>query len=221
MTDEIVPMASLVNTDADINFILDRSGSMFGKEMDIIGGFNRFIREQIANEESDAFISLYQFDNNYRVDFEAVDVRSVKPLDKTSYAPEGGTALLDAIGVTVKKVEQRRKSTPPQDLPGKVMVIIMTDGEENQSHKFNKQMIADLVENKKKEGWGFLFIGANIDSFTVGKSYGIGARSSGNYAHNSQGIENAFKGISNSVTRSRKSYQSPSEALTYDPDDEF
>jgi len=208
-------MGVLVNTDADINFILDRSGSMMGRENDIIGGFNTFIKEQIDLGENDAFVSLFQFDDQHQVDYQAVEVKEVKPLDNKTYQPRGSTALLDAIGYAVRRIQDRRDKTPPQDLPGKVMVIIMTDGEENDSREFNKVRIQELIAEKTKEGWGFLFIGANIDAFHEAAGMGISSRSSSNYSQSSRGIADAYKGISASVGRSRRSNLSPSTSLTF------
>lgn len=208
-------MGVLVNTDADINFILDRSGSMMPRVIDIIGGFNTFIQEQIDLGESDAFVSLFQFDDQHQIDYQSVEVKEVKPLTEKTYQPRGSTALFDAIGRAIGNIERRRNSTPPQDLPGKVMVIIMTDGEDNDSREFDKPRIQQLIDEKTKEGWGFLFVGANIDSFNAAQGMGISQHGTSNYQNSSKGIADAYKGISASVGRSRKSYQAPSTSLAF------
>ena len=46
----------------EIVFILDRSGSMAGREEDTIGGFNAMIEKQ-KREPGEAYVSTVLFDN--------------------------------------------------------------------------------------------------------------------------------------------------------------
>jgi len=52
-------------------------------------------------------------------------------------------------------------------------VIIFTDGHENASHTYTKAHIKDLITDRTKDGWEFVYLGANQDAFAVGGGLGI------------------------------------------------
>ena len=45
----------------------------------------------------------------------------------------------------------------------KVLVTVLTDGEENASKEYSRPMIRQLVEQLKEQDWTFTYIGANHD----------------------------------------------------------
>ena len=139
-------------------FLLDRSGSMASILDDTIGGYNSFVKSQVADGGT---MTLYLFDHLLAEVYKDVPIDKVEPLNEETYVPRGSTALLDAIGTILKK-----------DMPKSVM-IILTDGEENSSIDFTHAHIKDLTEMRMKEGWDFVYLGANQDAFKVGNSLGI------------------------------------------------
>ena len=68
----------------EIVFILDRSGSMSGLELDTIGGFNSLIRKQ-QKEEGEAYVSTVLFDDRTEVLHDRIDIRNVKPMTEKEY----------------------------------------------------------------------------------------------------------------------------------------
>ena len=142
-------------------FLLDRSGSMQSCWDDTIGGYNSFIESQ---KELGGTMTLVQFDHEYMVSYTAKPIGEVEPLTKQTFVPRGSTALLDAMGQAIKEW----KGGPPT-------VIVLTDGLENASHTYTKAHIKDLVEQKEKDGWIFMYLGANHDAFDEAQSLGIGA----------------------------------------------
>lgn len=149
-------------------FLLDRSGSMETCWDDTIGGYNSFVKDQA---EFGGTMTLVQFDHEYLVTYSKVPMNEVNPLTRETYKPRGSTALLDAIGRTIK--EWTAETAPT--------VIILTDGIENSSHKFSKAHIKDLIEIKTKEGWQFVYLGANQDAFAEAGSMGIAPACTMNY----------------------------------------
>lgn len=139
-------------------FLLDRSGSMQSCWDDTIGGYNSFLEGQKGQGGT---MTLIQFDHETLESYKDVPIDEVKPLDKDTYCPRGSTALLDAIGKVIKDGGDNR------------IVIILTDGYENASHTYTKAHIKDLITNKEKEGWQFMYLGANQDAFAEGESMGI------------------------------------------------
>lgn len=148
-------------------FILDRSGSMETCRADTIGGFNAFLRDQQAMGGT---LSLIQFDHEYQVTFGPKPIGDVEPLTTETFQPRGSTALLDAIGRTIKEATVQNPS-----------VVILTDGQENASRDYTKAHIKDLIEQKTKDGWTFAYLGANQDAFAEAGSMGIPAGCTMNY----------------------------------------
>jgi hypothetical protein len=153
---------------ADRVFILDRSGSMETCLDDTIGGFNAFLRDQKALGGT---LTLVLFDHEYSLSYDKKAIEDVEPMTRETYVPRGSTALLDAIGKTIKVITGDR--TP--------IVAILTDGLENASHTFTKVHIKDLIEQKTKEGWAFLYLGANQDAFSEAGALGISPGGTMNY----------------------------------------
>jgi hypothetical protein len=149
-------------------FLLDRSGSMETCWDDTIGGFNSFVSDQKATGGT---LTLIQFDHEYQVTCERNEIDDVTPLTRETYKPRGSTALLDAIGRLIK--DWKGTSNPS--------VVILTDGQENASHKFTKSHIKDLIEQKTKDGWTFAYLGANQDAFAEAGSIGIAPVCTMNY----------------------------------------
>ena len=100
----------------EIVFILDRSGSMAGLEDDTIGGFNAMIEKQ-KNEEGDACVSTILFDNYVEVIHDRVDIRKVRPMTRRDYYVRGCTALLDAVGRTIRHIGNVHKYAREEDRP--------------------------------------------------------------------------------------------------------
>jgi len=146
-------------------FLLDCSGSMETCWDDVLGGFNAFVKEQDPNGE----LTLVQFDHEYQVTFRGVKMAEVLPLTRQTYKPRGSTALLDAIGQFVKSVASAHT------------VVIFTDGLENASKTYTKAHIKDLIEDRQRNGWNFVYMGANQDAFSEAGSMGISPTHTMNY----------------------------------------
>ena len=83
------------------------------------------------------------------------------------------TALLDAIGVGVKNLNEKI-SAKISSGEASAVVVIITDGEENSSKEFDGGKIKSMIEELQNTGrWTFTFIGANIDSISTARNYGI------------------------------------------------
>ena len=85
-------------------------------------------------------------------------------MNDENYRPNALTPLYDAIGRTIRNLESKK---------GSKLVVIQTDGYENSSKEFSQKGIFDLISEKKKEGWTFAFLGADIDSWKIGQQLGL------------------------------------------------
>lgn len=153
-----------------IAIVLDRSGSMVTVKTDTEGGLKAFLDAQ-RDAPGDTTVSLYQFDTFYEPVYENLALDQVPEFTLT---PRGGTALLDAIGLTVTGVKAQIKALGPDDRPGEVILVILTDGEENSSREYTLPAVKRLIEKRREKGWQVLFLGADQDAITVATNMGIG-----------------------------------------------
>ena len=190
--------------ETDITVVLDRSGSMASVRDDTIGGFNSFLEEQKAVPGS-ACVSLVQFDDQYEVVYECRDVQDAPDLSPRTFVPRGSTALLDAIGRTLNATGARLAALPEAARPGKVLLVVMTDGLENASHEFGAGQVFDMITHQRdKYQWEIVFIGANQDAVLTGASYGLPASNALDYAATPAGTRHALSILSKATTKMRR-----------------
>lgn len=173
--------------------VLDRSGSMDTISKPTVDGINSFIKEQKA-AEGEAFMTLTQFDNQYEVSYSKKPIKEVDYLvNGVTFIPRATTALYDAIGRTINELQTTDD----------VIFVIVTDGHENASNEFTRERVFEKIEEKKKLGWKFLFLGANQDAMATGNSLGISSNNSVTYNTNSQSVNTLFSMVSNKMTSYR------------------
>ncbi|MBF0242657.1 MAG: VWA domain-containing protein [Desulfamplus sp.] len=189
---------------SEIICIIDRSGSMETIKNDAIGGFNTFLEEQ-KKVPGEATLTYIQFDDEYEVVHENKPLQNVEPINDKVYMPRGTTALLDAIGKTIDSTGKRLANMPEKNRPEKVIVSILTDGEENASCQYDLAKIKDMITHQKeKYSWEFIFLAANQDAFAEAEKIGIDTKDAFNFAATGQGVREAYVDMSDSVTFMRK-----------------
>lgn len=149
-----------------ISFILDETGSMQVVKGATISGFNEYITTLRATDNAeDIRFTLTKF-NSEKVELvhDSVSLDKVALLTEQSYQPDNLTPLYDVIGKTLKSIK---------DDGCNVLFVIQTDGQENYSKEFTRQAIFDLVAEKKKVSWTFVFLGADQDAWAVGAQFGL------------------------------------------------
>lgn len=162
-----------------IAVVLDRSGSMQSVKADTEGGLRAFLAEQ-ADAPGDTTVSLYQFDTEYEPVYEN---KALADVPEFMLAPRGGTALLDAVGRTISGVGAQLVALPEDERPGEVIVVILTDGEENSSREFTGTTVKKMInEQQDVYGWKFVFLGADQDAFAAAGGMGIRAATTLSYA---------------------------------------
>jgi folylpolyglutamate synthase/dihydropteroate synthase len=131
-------------------------------------------------------------------------IKEVPEITRKEYTAGGNTALLDALGKTINEVGAKLAGIAEENRPGKVIFFIITDGEENSSKEFSQERIKEMVELQTHTySWEFIFMGANIDSFSTAAALGIQSDHAFNWAATGMGIRNVHLAASR-VTRSHR-----------------
>jgi len=192
--------------------VLDRSGSMETGRSDHEGGLRSFVRDQRALA-GDVRLTFVRFDSHdpFELVYDGVLLTDVDD-DKLSLLPRGGTPLYDALGRTLTHVNARLGKL--QEQPDQVVVMIITDGQENSSTEFTKALVKSLVEAREKSGWKVLYLGANVDEFVEGSALGVAKGASLGYGVSSQAIGAAYASISNNMAAARSMIQTTGVSAT-------
>jgi Mg-chelatase subunit ChlD len=200
-----------------INIIIDSSGSMSNLRMDTIGSFNSFLKDQKAFP-GEVIFTLCTFSDDYRLVYDFENIHNVPDLSVDSYCPGGNTALLDAIGTTIDEVGRKLAAMPETERPSKVLFLIITDGQENASHRYAADQIKSMVEHQRSVySWEFVFMGANIDAITSAVNLGISYQNSLNYSATKDGTHQLYATLSESTKRYRSSKSSVSQNFFNQP----
>lgn len=187
----------------EIVFILDRSGSMSGLEQDTIGGFNSLIEKQ-KKEDGEAYISTVLFDHISEVLHDRVDLKKIRPMTEDEYYVRGSTALLDAVGGAINHIGNVHKYARKEDVPEKTIFVIMTDGYENASRRYDYDEIRRMItRQKKKYDWEFMFLGANIDVISEARKFGVDEEMAVEFLNDKKGTAVSYDAICGAVSNCR------------------
>ena len=168
-----------------VHFVLDETGSMSGVRDATIDGFNEYVNGLRADKKGKYWMSLTKFDTRAIVPvYTDLPIKEVPDLDRDTYNPCAMTNLNDAIGESITKMEdvvaKRKKKC-------NVLIVVMTDGHENQSKEWTADMVKKLIQKKEKVGWTVTFLGANMDAQKVGRTYAIKSGNAKTYSTQNMG----------------------------------
>lgn len=191
--------------------VVDRSGSMSFKDYgasasrDVIAteGVNNFVKAQKeVKVNGKTGYCLIEFDD--RSTDVVTNVKDIKTVENSyRLVPRGNTPLWDAIGFSVDHANSVISKIRKRDQPKGVMVIVVTDGEENRSTKHNKDTISRLIESKKGENWDFTFLCTNPMTVQEMKSAGV----QNAQAYNASNMKDAYDAVSLKVGRVRNAIE--------------
>lgn len=160
--------------------VVDRSGSMWNIADDVRGSVEQFINDQKKQDGSKVRMTVAQFDHTYEIINDLEDIESIDAANfAKNYSPRGSTALLDAIGRAT--IDMQKKIETMSEKPNRVVVAIITDGEENSSTEFNLEKIKGIIQEKTAAGWDFIFLGASLDAIKVAANMGISGNQASSY----------------------------------------
>ena len=189
----------------ELYFVLDRSGSMQDLVRSTIDGFNSMIGKQKQEKGGELFVSTVLFDDASIVLHNHVPIADIQPLTEREYIPQGCTALNDALGDAIRHAVLHQRHAREDRRAEHVIFVIITDGYENASQRYSTPKLAKLVRKEQDEyGWEFIYLGANIDSFTAAGAIGIAGSRTANFVADGQGIGTVYAGTAGVVAAARK-----------------
>ena len=152
-----------------IVIVLDESGSMHLIRNDIIGSINAFIEGQRGVKTDvdgiEPHFTLVKFNSNVNCVCENTLLSEVREFSQSDYTPAGSTALYDAVGDTIEWFNYETN----------VLMVIITDGEENASTKFTHSKITQMINEKKEfRGWSYVYLANDLSVARQGTSLGLG-----------------------------------------------
>jgi hypothetical protein len=190
-----------------VSVILDRTGSMQSIRDDTIGGFNTFLNEQ-RRQPGKATLTLVQFDSQdpYEVIHRIRSVGEVPELTQATYVPRANTPLLDAVGRGINDLEKCLFDMEPSERPGKVIFVVITDGQENASREFRRDQILKMIKDKEEHyGWQFVFLSADLDAVDDAAKQGFQPRFSLAFDKTGKGTRDAWGSVSEKIAKVRMS----------------
>lgn len=199
-----------------ITIVLDESGSMLGTEDQVVSGFNEFILTQQDKALGDATVTLLKFNSTQGINFVFKDkpVEDVLKLTRADFHPQAVTPLYDAIAEGIKSTEDGFKTAVDvlNKLTGDktkvptpmVSMLIMTDGLENASLKYKRDDIFKMISERQKDGWAFVFLGSDMDSWAATEKLGYAHGNVRDY--NKADTFGAFTGFSRVLSHHRTAY---------------
>jgi len=205
-----------VENGTSIWILLDRSGSMASISSDVEHGIDSFIGTQRHTETGSAAngndtVTVVQFDSAALHDV-VIDHTPIHaaPSMLGRFHPRGTTPLYDAIGTMLDTVESRG-GTPTDQI-----IVVFTDGMENASRRWTQRTIFRRVECLREQGFTFVFLGANQDSYLEGRQLGLRDGNISNFTADADGVRAAYTGLARATSEWRRK---PGSQRRHDIDD--
>jgi Mg-chelatase subunit ChlD len=173
-----------------IAIVLDSSGSMQSCQKETVDAFNEQVKtiRQGSKKGMDTRVSLFTFATKAdEPKFFNEPVASLDELKQEDYKPDGYTAMYDAVGKAVTMLSGLK-----EDKDTAYLMVIISDGQENNSKEFTGKMIAEKI--KELEGtkhWTFTYLGANQNLADVSKHLNININNTMAFASTGAGVRAA------------------------------
>lgn len=191
--------------------LIDRSGSMKGKEAATIGGINTMLSElkQIVDPELEIRVSIKYFDDTETLFLRSIPLESVALLDVNTYIPGGQTALLDSLGKTLQYFME--KYLKDNNAYYSCIIYVATDGIDTSSKTHNKSSIKKMLTSAKENyNIEVIYLGANHDAIIEAKIIGIPEYQAINYSEDKDSTQSVYRAVARMVSSSEKNFTNES-----------
>jgi len=182
------------------HIILDQSGSMQSCIDDTLSGYNeqlQMIRSlQQRNPDQEIRVGLTCFNHQVNHLYFAEHPDKVPELDQESFRPSGNTALYDAMGSAIVKLDTLSRAE--NNHQATFVVVVITDGHDNSSKLYTLEKIKSLVTRFESGGrWTFSYLGATWDAVRIASTMNIKEHNSMSFRQ--QNIKDTFETLAASM----------------------
>jgi uncharacterized protein YegL len=192
--------ATIASAPVHVLFVIDSSGSMATKANDVRGGFNAYVEQLREDTASTYRLTAVTFDTQVTTLFTDLALDATPVLDERTYRPGGNTALYDALGVSLAELTSAVRTDSRPYGADRMLVIVMTDGEENSSRRFTKeQVVAEMTHREEAGNWTFVYLGADQDAWSAASGLGFTAGNVAGYAGHA--TRDVFRRLARSTSR--------------------
>lgn len=203
-----------------VAIVLDRSGSMKTVKSETVKGYNQQVKTLIEDskkpDRGQTFASLITFSTLVNENFFNVPIAELGEMAESDYVPVGWTAMYDGVG---HAIERLCKETDCNDEFNSYLIVIISDGEENQSTKWTANQLAEKIkELQNTNRWTFVYIGSNQDLSVVRETLNFTDANMMDYESTGEGTQVAFAANATQMgkwldgkaraTQNRKAYSS-------------
>lgn len=220
-------MTDSVPLDSDycaIAFLGDVSGSMASFDTkEFAQSVTNVIRENA--EKFEVVFYGATFSDKFSIFADGVNGADVT-ITEEDLTPNGLTALVPSIGRMIRLVGSKLAAMTDRR-PGKVIFIILSDGEQTVGQlrnrvlsdlpyegKNGKDKLKDLIdEHQNVWKWSFMFMGTNFDSISTGASFGLSQKHCINFSNNDGGINQVLRCVSQNVSKTQQKAKSRIETF--------
>lgn len=196
-----------------ISLLVDESGSMGHLRETTISTINEFIEKfakEVAEDGRKITISINKFSDSIRktpIDFTDV----INPIRFVDYLPGGMTALYDGIHFTIDETGKRLSEMSEDERPSRVIIAIVTDGEENSSENRDPLFLAEKIKHQESVySWTFMYLGANQDAIISAANIGISSGKAMTFYANNESVKSV-----GDVLRRKVSFLSTMDSMAY------
>ncbi len=144
--------------------VLDESSSMEPAKSEIVQSINVFIKDQ-QELKDEAYFTLLKFSSTCSYVVVKQLMTQTQALEPSAYKPNGMTALFSAVAKVCLDFKSETR----------VLLCVVTDGEENSSKDYTRKQVEQLLSERKESGWKTIFLAATLDVATGGDNVGFGA----------------------------------------------
>ncbi len=181
-----------------VALILDASGSMQSMKEEVERGYKNFVDDLKQTLAKDEVLEIQTVQFSSKV-YPATPWQKIQDAQPLRYEIKDWTALLDAVGITIKCIGDELDEMKEEDRPSRVMLVIMTDGQENCSKEFDHASVAQMIkEQQEKYNWEFLFLVNGLGAVHEAHKLNVSDKSQ-MYDKSAVGIRSAYHSISQSI----------------------
>ncbi|GAC1332411.1 MAG: VWA domain-containing protein [Chloroflexota bacterium] len=198
-----------------VAIVLDRSGSMEECRDATISGFNEYVvslRQAAAEDGARIRVTLTTFNDQVEATHVRAPLDHLHRLTHATYVPNGCTAMLDAVGLTIDRLERTVKDTAHKIFT----VCIISDGYENASRRYTYPDIAQRIRRLTEAGnWTFTYLGSSQDLSQVSKQLAIAPGNMAVYSATDAGTRSAWQAHARATRRSMAERDSEVPAMDF------